>query len=446
MSVRLSISQEHSVSFFEEHLVPKFQEHSVLTHLYSVQIVSNKITMIWYLFVHILSYRNYNANNSNNDTDLNVFKEFTINSVVNISDHKLTNSEVNLLSRGLNFCPTPGEPDFGELRRDLDTFHTNLRRRAYFAEPEEDQGNFSIDLVSQDQWSQTQVNSFDHRKFRKKSNWSPVGPKALEAFILSNELALNKKSARKPREQNLNRSENEAKLRLKQNKSIIIKPADKGSAVVIMNTRDYIAEANRQLSDPTYYKKVDENLTESHKLLVDKVVEDMYEQQEISKKCYLYLLDGGLRTPLFYMLPKIHKNKIPPPGRPILSANDCPTEKISALVDHFLRPIVETTDSYIKDTTHFLNLIDEIHNLPAQCLLVTLDVSSLYTNIPNHEGIEAVKDFLNRNRSPGDLPSNESLTKLLELVLLKNNFEFNNEQYLQVGGTAMGTRVAPLLR
>jgi len=32
---------------------------------------------------------------------------------------------------------------------------------------------------------------------------------------------------------------------------------------------------------------------------------------------------------------------------------------------------------------------------------------------------------------------------LLELVLTKNNFEFNEEHYLQIAGTAMGTRVAP---
>ena len=29
------------------------------------------------------------------------------------------------------------------------------------------------------------------------------------------------------------------------------------------------------------------------------------------------------------------------------------------------------------------------------------------------------------------------------IVLTKNNFDFNGKHYLQVGGTAMGTRVAP---
>jgi hypothetical protein len=169
----------------------------------------------------------------------------------------------------------------------------------------------------------------------------------------------------------------------------------------------------------------------------------MYDNNEISKKCKDYLKSGGVRTPLFYILPKIHKNKIPPPGRPIMSANDCPTEKISALVDHFLRPLVCKTKSYVKDTTHFLNLINEITNLPPQSLIVTLDVGSLYTNIPNKEGIDATKDFLNSQRDKEEVPYNSSLIELLELVLYKNNFEFNNSHYIQTGGTAMGTRVAP---
>ena len=70
-----------------------------------------------------------------------------------------------------------------------------------------------------------------------------------------------------------------------------------------------------------------------------------------------------------------------------------------------------------------------------------MDVTSLYTNIPNHEGIVAVMKTLEEtyNRRV----SLDSLGKLLQAVLHKNNFQFNGKEYLQVGGTAMGTRLAP---
>ena len=74
-----------------------------------------------------------------------------------------------------------------------------------------------------------------------------------------------------------------------------------------------------------------------------------------------------------------------------------------------------------------------------------MDVVSSYTNIPIIEAIRAVREFLKIHR-PGNLkPSNESLCELLEAVLTINCFQFNGVNYIQVGGTAMGTKVAPSL-
>ena len=79
--------------------------------------------------------------------------------------------------------------------------------------------------------------------------------------------------------------------------------------------------------------------------------------------------------------------------------------------------------------------------IPDGALLVTLDVSSLYTNIPNHEGLIAVASHLRKDRTKD--PIAPYLLELLKLVLQSMNFTFNDEHYLQVGGTAMGTGVAP---
>jgi hypothetical protein len=49
---------------------------------------------------------------------------------------------------------------------------------------------------------------------------------------------------------------------LKERDDIVIKPADKGSAVVVMDIVDYIEEANRQLTDERIYKKLDSDPTE----------------------------------------------------------------------------------------------------------------------------------------------------------------------------------------
>ena len=211
---------------------------------------------------------------------------------------------------------------------------------------------------------------------------------------------------------------------------------------MIQDRKDYIKEGLRQLSDRNFYRLQEENLTHAHNHLIKKQIDEMAYHNEISQKTADYLFLENPRTSKFYLLPKIHKNKIPPPGRPIVSANNCPSERISQFVDHFIQPLVPTLPSYLRDSSHLLNIIGNLI-LPDDSILVTLDVTRPYTNIPNIEGINAAAKFLYRNRDPTENPTNSSICKLLELVLTTNNFEFDNKDFLQVGGTAMGTKLAP---
>jgi hypothetical protein len=82
----------------------------------------------------------------------------------------------------------------------------------------------------------------------------------------------------------------------------------------------------------------------------------MFSDGELDFTVVNYLHDKECKTANFYMLPKIHKGVNPPPGRPIISANGCPTEKISKLVDHFLKPLSIVQKIYVKDSAHCLNV------------------------------------------------------------------------------------------
>ena len=79
--------------------------------------------------------------------------------------------------------------------------------------------------------------------------------------------------------------------------------------------------------------------------------------------------------------------------------------------------------------------------LPPETLLVSMDVISLYTNIPHEDGIKACEEVWEA-RAVKDPPT-QILINLLTLVLKCNNFEFNGKHYLQIQGTAMGTKMAP---
>ena len=63
--------------------------------------------------------------------------------------------------------------------------------------------------------------------------------------------------------------------------------------------------------------------------------------------------------------------------------------------------------------------------LPDGVLLVTLDVSSLYTNIPHKDGIQACSKFLDRRIDP-TIPTTK-LCDLIRMILTHNTFTFNGK-------------------
>jgi hypothetical protein len=106
--------------------------------------------------------------------------------------------------------------------------------------------------------------------------------------------------------------------------------------------------------------------------------------------------------------------------------------------------------SYVKDTTHFLQLVEKWKSdygpLPAAALIVTIDVVGLYTNIPHHEVATSVRDLIRGSRHlVPDAPSTGLLLEIIDFVLQNNVFSFNGDIFQQIFGTAMGTPMAPTI-
>ena len=201
---------------------------------------------------------------------------------------------------------------------------------------------------------------------------------------------------------NLTRDERKALRDLRSDSRIVIKPADKGSAVVIQDRETYIVEGQRQLNTNAY-KKTSSDPTIKHAKKVTSVVN----KTKVDDKTKEFLSPDikAVKCPQFYLLPKLHKINTPegitpgviPPGRPIISGRACPTTQISRFLDFHLRPLVENLPSYIQDTTHFLRHIDDLNqnaSFPPNIILVAADVTSLYTNTDQGEGLMHVKHIL----------------------------------------------------
>ena len=162
-------------------------------------------------------------------------------------------------------------------------------------------------------------------------------------------------------------------------------------------------------------------------------------KQVLAKNIADNLKTTNAKTPDFYITPKVHKKDVP--GWPVVSSIDCHTSKLSKFVDHYLQTHTKSLPCYIEDATDFINKLENVKDTSKDSILVTLDVKALYTNIPNHEGIEAVKETLN-NHAKKPIAT-RVIIKFLYLILTLNNFVFNGINYIQMKGCAMGTICAP---
>ena len=96
---------------------------------------------------------------------------------------------------------------------------------------------------------------------------------------------------------------------------------------------------------------------------------------------------------------------------------------------YHLNPLVKKIPSHIKDTNDFLLKLQQLDDLSSESLLVTLDVISLYTNIPHQEGLDACRETLNKQEVLD--PPTEEIVQLTSITLKMNNFSFDGLHYLQ---------------
>jgi len=190
---------------------------------------------------------------------------------------------------------------------------------------------------------------------------------------------------------NLSSEEWSALKSLKKRKDIVIKAADKGGALVVWRTDLYQKEAMRQLSDTSFYQKVDKDVTSTNENTIKNKTYELIAKQELPASAKNLIITTP-RTSCIYFLPKTRKPNNP--GRPILSACSYPTELTSSYLDKIMAPIVKTLPSYIKDSQHALQIFRSFYFLGQDKLHFTMDITSLYTVIPNAEGLLALKHFL----------------------------------------------------
>lgn len=226
-----------------------------------------------------------------------------------------------------------------------------------------------------------------------------------------------------------------------------------------MDTEQYKQMVSDILLDASYYEKLENVPLKSDSIKYNRLIKKY--KSSLTEKELDYLQRFEMKTSQFYGLPKVHKSQtisikcnettssvidIPNVNdlklRPIIAGPACQTHRLSNLMDILLKPYIKHVPSFLRDTNDFLSQLPE--EIGSETTFATFDVESLYSNIPNELGVEAITYWL--EKFPEELPdrfTKDFVLDSLSFILENNTFQFNDDFYRQKKGTAMRTKVAP---
>ena len=229
---------------------------------------------------------------------------------------------------------------------------------------------------------------------------------------------------------------------LSQNKQIVIQKSDKGNSIGIVDRVKYIEKMESFLSDQSKFQKItikDDNLLNfitSQEKRIDKIYKKLVGSNSMSEETRRHLKSVGTRPGIMYGSYKVHKKCVDgcPPFRPILSVLQTPTYKLAKYLVPILEPL--TTNKYtVKDSFTFAT---EIVEQDSNNFMGSLDIDSLFTNIPLEQTIEICTNNKNEDIVHG-LKKSE-FKDLLSLATKESYFIFK-----QIDGVATGSPFGPSL-
>jgi hypothetical protein len=163
----------------------------------------------------------------------------------------------------------------------------------------------------------------------------------------------------------------------------------------------------------------------------------------IEEAAYWKLFPQGSQPGRLYGNAKVHKPVVNgvPKFRPILSAIGTTSYKLAKFLVPLLKPL-ETNEYVVKDSFAFAT---EVRKFNPILTMASMDIESLFTNLPLTETIDICCDELFKSADTVSGMNKREFKRLLELATKEMVFLFNGQYYKQIEGVAMGSPLGPIL-
>lgn len=234
---------------------------------------------------------------------------------------------------------------------------------------------------------------------------------------------------------------NKTKLFLKNNEDIIVAKSDKGNSTILMLKQDYYSHINKMLEDENVYKLLNKDPTAKFQKEANIILKLLFDLEYISDFQLKKMKKLNCIAPKLYGLRKTHKKDVS--FRPVVCSLSCPSYEISVLIHNILSSVITTFHFNVKNSIEFVQFINQV-KLPDNYELISLDVVSLFTNIPKKLIIDIISSDWRYISSYTNM-SKDMFLRLINFIFESSYFKFDNKFYKQLEGTAMGNPASPSL-
>lgn len=224
------------------------------------------------------------------------------------------------------------------------------------------------------------------------------------------------------------------------NPDLCIIESDKGNRTVIMTIEDYDQKMKAMVDDDTIYVKLNRDPTSGYETKNNQIVKRLQNLSLIDDRTAYKLKCNTAVCPRIYGQPKAHKPGLP--LRPVVPNINSPTYQLSKFISNILQNALPSSYN-IRDSFTFAAEINQM-KIPANHVMVSFDVKSLFTNIPKELIIQGV--FSNWDKIKKHTQINLDLfQEIVAFCLNTSYFMFRGQVYHQQFGTAMGSPLSPIL-